>query len=69
MTVSEKIKIVENKIKQNKAQYNLDKQTSKILALASRNVGKYDFLTGEDVLAETGLLKKAAQSKDLDIHH
>ena len=39
------------------------------MALAWRNVGKYDFLTGEDVLAETGLLKKAAQSKDLDIHH
>ena len=45
MTVNEKIKIVNNKIEQTKAQYNLDRQTAKILALSSGNVGKYEFLT------------------------
>ena len=32
MTFSEKIKIMENKIEQNKAQYDLDKQIAKISA-------------------------------------
>ena len=30
MTVSEKIKIIDNKIKQNKVQHNIDRQTAKI---------------------------------------
>ena len=30
------------------------------MALSSGNVGKYEFLTGEDVLPEKGLLIKAA---------
>ena len=58
-TVSEKIKTTVNKIKQNKAQYNLDIQTAKISALSSGNVGKYEFLTGKDVLPEKDLLGKA----------
>ena len=49
MTVSEKIKTVDNRIKQNKAQYDLDKQTAQISALSSGNVSKYEFLTGKDV--------------------
>ena len=32
----EKIKTIENKIKQNKAQYNLDRQTAKISTLSLR---------------------------------
>ena len=43
---------------QNKAQHNLDKQTAKILALSSRNIGKYEFWTGEHVLTEKDLLEK-----------
>ena len=39
MTINEKIKTINNKIEQNKAQYNLDKQTAKILALSLGNVG------------------------------
>ena len=52
ITITEKIKTVNNKIKENKAQYNLDRQTAKISALASGNVGKYEFLTDKDVLPE-----------------
>ena len=50
MTVNAKIKTIKNKIKQNKAQCNLDRQSAKISALSSGNVGKYKFLTGRDVL-------------------
>ena len=63
MTVSEKIKRIDNKIEQNKAQYNLDRETAEILALSSGNVGIYEFLTSKDVLPEKELLEKAATIK------
>ena len=60
MSVREKIKPINNKIEQNKARYNLDRQTAKISSLLSGNVSKYKFLTGKDVLPEKDLLEKAA---------
>ena len=48
MSINEKIKTINNKIEQNKAQYNLDRQTAKISALSSGNAIKYEFLTGKD---------------------
>ena len=56
MSISNKIKVIMKKIDQNKAQYNLDRQTAKTSALPSRNVSKYEFLTGKDVLPEKDLL-------------
>ena len=41
MTFSKKFKITNNKIEQNKAQYDLDRGTAKISALLSGNVSKY----------------------------
>ena len=41
MTVSEKIRTINNKIGQNKAQGNLYKQTAKVLPLSSGDVSKY----------------------------
>ena len=43
MSISEKIKTIDNKIEQNQARYNLERQTAKISALSSENVTKYDF--------------------------
>ena len=63
MTVIEKMKTIENNIEQNKAQYNLDKQTAIISVLSSKNVGKYNFLTVEDVLIATGPLVIVATIK------
>ena len=63
MSISEKIKAIYNKIEKNKAQYNLDKQTAKVSALSSRNVCKYEFLTGKDVLPEQNMLEKAATTQ------
>ena len=42
MTVGEKNKTIDNKIKQNIAPCSLARQTAKILALSSGNVGKYE---------------------------
>ena len=66
MTVSEKIKTTDNKIEQNKAQYNLDRQTAKILALSSGNVGKYEFVTGKYFFPEKELLEKLSIRKRLE---
>ena len=40
MTVIENIKIKYNKIEENKAQYDLDRQTAKISVLLSGNISK-----------------------------
>ena len=52
MSVTENSKTIDNKIEQNKAQYDLDRQTANISVLSSGNVCKYDFLTCKDVLSE-----------------
>ena len=60
MSISEKIKAINTNIKQNKAQYDLDRQTAKISVLSSRNVSIYEFLTGKNVLQEKDFLEKTA---------
>ena len=49
MTVTDQIEILNRKIKQNEAQYDLDRKTAKISALSSKNLDKYEYLTGEDL--------------------
>ena len=66
MTISEKIKTIDNKIERNKAQYDLDRQTAEISGLSSWNCDKYKFLAGEDVLPEKDLLQKAATIKKIE---
>ena len=66
MTLGKKIKTIDKKIKQNRTQYNLDRQTAKTSTLSSENVSKYEFLTVEDVLPEKGLLEKAATIKKIE---
>ena len=43
MSISEKVKTIYNKIEQNKAQYNLDRQTAKISAVSSENLVSMNF--------------------------
>ena len=57
------IKVINKKIEQSKAQYNLDRKTAKISALSWRNVSEYEFLTSKDVLPEKDLLGKTAELK------
>ena len=64
MKISEKIKAVDDKIEQKKAQYDLDRQTTKNSALSSGNFSKYEFLSGKDVLPD--LLKEASALKKLE---
>ena len=48
MTVTDRIKILNRKIMQNESQYDLDRKAAEISALSSKNLDKYELLTGED---------------------
>ena len=45
MTISRKIKTIDNKIEQNKAQCDLHRHTAKISDLSLGNVAEYEFLS------------------------
>ena len=49
MTKFDQIKILNNKIKANKAQYILDRKNAEISAKSSGALDKYEYLTGEDL--------------------
>ena len=49
MTITDQIKILDRKIMQNQAQYDLDRKADQISALSSNNLDKYENLTGEDL--------------------
>ena len=49
MTVTDQIKILHRKIKQNEAQNDLDSEAAKISASSSNNLDKHELLIGEDL--------------------
>ena len=49
MTVADQIKILDRKIMQNKAQYDLDRKAANISAMCSNNLDKYKYLVSEDL--------------------
>ena len=59
MTVTNQIKILNRKIKQNQAQYDLDIKAAKISALPSINLGKFEYLTGEDLGLKSSTVEQA----------
>ena len=59
MTVTDQIKILNRKIKQNESQYDLDRKAAKISALSSKNLDEYEYLTGEDLGLKPSTVEKA----------
>ena len=60
MTVTDQIKILDDKIKANQAQYDLGREAAKISALSSKNLlDKYEYLTGEDLGYKPSVFEKA----------
>ena len=59
MTITEQLKILDDKILANKAQYDLDRQAAKISALSSGKLDKYEYLTGEDLGYKPDVVQKA----------
>ena len=58
MTINEQIKILDNKIRSNQAQYDLDRQNGKISALSSDELDKYEYLTVEDLRYTPDVVQK-----------
>ena len=59
MTITDQIKILNRKIMQNEAQYDLDRKAAKISALSSNNLDKYEYLTGEDLGLKPSTVEQA----------
>ena len=59
MTVADQIKTLDRKIKQNEAQYDLDRKAAKISAFSSNNLDKYEYLIGEDLGLKPSTVKQA----------
>ena len=59
MTVTNQIKILDKQIMQNEAQYDLHRKAAKISALSSKNLEKYEYLTGEDLGLKPSTIEQA----------
>ena len=59
MTLTDELKILDDKVKANPAQYDLGREAAKISALSSKHLqGKYKYLTGEDLGHRPSVLEK-----------
>ena len=59
MIVTDQIKVLNRKIKQNESQYDLHREAAKISALSSNNLDKYELLTGEDLNLKPSTIEQA----------
>ena len=59
MTLTGQVKILDDKIKANQAQYDLDREAAKISALSSGELEKYEYLAGEDLGHKPDVIQKA----------
>ena len=59
MILTDELKILDDKINANQAQYDLDGEVAKISALLSGELEKYEYLTGEDLGYKSGVIEKA----------
>ena len=59
MTLTDELKILDDKIKAIQAQYDLDRKAAKISALSSGELEKYEYLSGEDLGYKPGVVEKA----------
>ena len=65
MTVTGQIKILNREFKQNESEYDLDREASKISALSSNSLDKYELLTGEDL----GLKPSTIEQAKFEFHY
>ena len=59
MIVTDQIKILDRKIMQNEAQYDLGRLAAIISALSSYNLDKYEYLIGEDLGYKPSVVEQA----------
>ena len=64
MTLTEQVKILNDKIRANKAQYNLDRQAAKRSALSCGELEKYEYLTSKNFKKQSLNILKNIEGKN-----
>ena len=59
MTLTDELKILDETIKANQARCDLDREAAKISVLSSKELDKYENLTGEDLGHKPGKFEQA----------
>ena len=59
MTITDQIKILDKKMLQNEAQYDLDKKAAIISTRSSKNLDEVEYLTGEDLGLKPNTIEQA----------
>ena len=59
MTLTEQVKILDEKIEANKVQNKLDREAAEISALSSGELKKYEYLTGEELECKPDVIQEA----------
>ena len=59
MAVNDQLKIIDNKIKANQTQYDLDRLAAKISGYSSGDLRKHEYLTGEDLGYKPSVVEQA----------
>ena len=58
VTITDQIKILDRKVMQNEAQYDLERKAAKISALPSNNLDRYQYLTGENLGVKPSIIEQ-----------
>ena len=58
MILTDELKILDDKIEVNQAQYDSDREAAEISALSSKELDKHEYLTGEYSGYKPGVLEK-----------
>ena len=59
MAVNDQLKIIDNKMKANQTQYDLDRLAAKISGYSSGDLRKHEYLTGEDLGCKPSVVEQA----------
>ena len=59
MTLTDELEILDDKINANQAQYDLEREAATISALSSKELDKYEYLTGKDLGYKPGVVEEA----------
>ena len=59
MTIKEQLRVLDNKIRQSKADYNLSRKNAEMSALSLGKLGKYEYLTDQDLGYRPDPIQKA----------
>ena len=68
MTVIDQIKVLDKKVEQNEPQYDLDRKAAEISALSSKDLDKFEYLTGEDLDLKPSTVEKVTSPLGISLN-